>query len=367
MSDPGAAPLRVLVVDASAVVRQDVPVLLREAGGFEVEVAASAPAALQKLRRARPDVVLLGVEPPDGAGLPLLRELVTEAVPVVACAKTRVRDEALAKEALRAGAVDVLHWPQVGLRAHLAKTAGELAATLLVAGGRRPRPPALRSAPVPVEPPSRPMPARAWARRVVAVGASTGGPAALRSLLGALPADAPGVLVVQHMPEPFAASFARGLAEGCRIEVRRAGSGDRVHPGLALLAPGDQHLRLVAHAGGYRVELVDAPPVRHHRPSVDFLFHSVAEAAGPDAVGVLLTGMGDDGADGLSAMRRAGAATFAQDATSSVVYGMPRAAMLRGAAEHSLPLATLPEAVLAAASRRGPLDLPRPPPREEAE
>jgi two-component system chemotaxis response regulator CheB len=351
------APLRVLVVDASAVVRQDLPALLREAGGFEVVVAASAPAALQKLRRARPDVVLLGVELPDPVGLPLLRELVSAAVPVVACAKARVRDEVLAKEALRAGAADVVHWPQVGLRAHLPKVAGELAETLWAAGRRRPRAGAPRAeASPPFAPPRE---ARLWKRQVVAVGASTGGPSALRGLLSALPPEGPGVLVVQHMPEPFASTFAQGLAEVCRIQVRRAEHGDVLRPGMALLAPGDQHLRLAENARGYRVELSSEEPYQFHRPSVDLLFYSVARVAGHDAVGVLLTGMGDDGARGLAAMRRAGAATFAQDADTSVVYGMPRAAVLLGAVEASLPLDALPEAILDAASRRGAA--PRPP------
>lgn len=351
MTPPVESPLHVLVVDASAVVRQDLPVLLRDAGGFEVTVAASGPAALQKLQRARPDVVLLGLEPSAPEGLALLRELVAAAVPVVACAKARVRDEALAREALRAGAADIVHWPQVGLRAHLPKMAGALAKLLRAAGGRRSRASAPRGeTPEALQPPRA---ARVWKRQVIAVGASTGGPSALRGLLSALPADAPGLLVVQHIPEPFASTFTLGLAEVCRIQVRRAEQGDVLSPGTALLAPGDQHLRLVENARGYAVQLSDEAPFHFHRPSVDLLFHSVARVAGHDAVGVLLTGMGDDGARGLAAMRRAGAATFAQDADTSVVYGMPRAAVLLGAVEASLPLEALPEAILDAASRRG--------------
>jgi two-component system chemotaxis response regulator CheB len=350
---PAGEPLRrVLVMDASAVVRQDVAALLRDTGRCEVVVAANVLAARQKLRRAWPDIALIGLEPPGHDALALLRELVAASVPVVVCARDASPGDPRVQEALCGGARDVLHWPRVGLKAHLAQEAGPLAALLLDSERRPPRASPLPRVSKP-GPPSTPMAARVWARQVVAVGASTGGPAALRSLLGALPEHAPALLVVQHMSEPFASAFAQGLDEVCRIEVRRAATGDRVRPGLALLAPGDQHLRLVAGAGGYAVELTEAPPVRHHRPSVDVLFHSVAEVAGPDAVGVLLTGMGDDGADGLAAMRRAGAATFAQDAATSVVYGMPRAAMLRGAAEQSLPLDSLPEAILNAASRRG--------------
>lgn len=349
---PQGAPRRVLVVDASAVVRQDVAALLRDTGRCEVVVAANVSAARQRLRRAWPDIVLLGLEPPGQDALSLLREMVAAAVPVVVCTRASSRDDALVRDALSGGARDVLHWPRVGLRAYLEQEAGPLAALLLEPGQRPSRAPPLDT--VKPRPPAPAKVSRAWARQVVAIGASTGGPAALRGLLGALPAHAPAVLVVQHMSEPFASAFARGLDEVCRMEVRRAEHGERVRPGLALLAPGDQHLRLVLGPGGYAVELSDAPPVRHHRPSVDVLFHSVAEAAGPDAVGVLLTGMGDDGADGLAAMRRTGAATFAQDAATSVVYGMPRAAMLRGAAEQALPLDSLPEAILSAASRRGP-------------
>ncbi len=340
--------LRVLVVDASAVVRQEIPALLHETGGFEVRVAATPPAALERLRHSRPDVVLLGVERPATPSLPLLHEFVTEAVPVVACAKAQVRDEVLAKEVLRGGAAEVVHWPREGLREHLAAVAGDLATTLRVAGGRLPR------APLAAHPGTKPFPSRpfTWARNVVAVGASTGGPGALRSLLGALPEDAPGVLVVQHMPEPFATNFARSLAEECRLTVRRAEAGDEVRPGTVLLAPGDKHLRLAPHPRGYAVALSDELPVNHHRPSVDVLFHSVAQVAGQDAIGVLLTGMGEDGASGLAAMRRAGAATLVQDAATSVVYGMPRAAMQLGAAERSLPLDALPDAILEAATRR---------------
>ncbi|QSQ20007.1 chemotaxis-specific protein-glutamate methyltransferase CheB [Pyxidicoccus parkwayensis] len=352
---------RVLVVDASAVVRQDVSALLRDTGHCDVVVAANVAAARQRLRRAWPDVVLLGLEPPGDEALSLLREMVAASVPVVVGTRAASRKDTLVQEALCAGARDVLHWPRVGIRAWLEQQAEPLAALLLGATRRTPRAPPPPCAEKPRPPPPAPKSSRVWARQVVAVGASTGGPAALRSLMGALPANAPALLVVQHMSEPFAAAFAQGLAEACKMEVRRAMNGDRVRPGLALLAPGDQHLRLVLRPDGYAVELSSAPPVRHHRPSVDVLFHSVAEVAGPDAVGVLLTGMGDDGADGLAAMRRTGAATLAQDAATSVVYGMPRAAMLRGAAEQSLPLDSLPEAILNAASHRGP------PPSDEEE
>jgi two-component system chemotaxis response regulator CheB len=174
--------------------------------------------------------------------------------------------------------------------------------------------------------------------RVVAIGASTGGTKALELILTALPADAPGLVVVQHMPEHFTRAFAARLDALCAPEVREADDGDAVAPGRVLLAPGDRHLLLRRGGTGYRVQLKDGPPVSRHRPSVDVLFRSVARCAGRDALGVILTGMGSDGAEGLLEMRQSGAATVAQDEATSIVYGMPRAAVARGAAEYSAPL-----------------------------
>jgi two-component system chemotaxis response regulator CheB len=180
---------------------------------------------------------------------------------------------------------------------------------------------------------------------IVAVGASTGGTDALLALLEPLPADCPGLVVVQHMPAPFTAAFARRLDERCAIEVREAQPGDRVRPGRALLAPGDRHLMVVRDPAGYRVELSAGPLVARHRPSVDVLFRSVAVAAGPRALGLMLTGMGDDGAAGMVELKQAGATTLAQDEASCVVFGMPKEAIRRGAVDRVLTLAAMPDAI----------------------
>ncbi len=204
-----------------------------------------------------------------------------------------------------------------------------------------------------------PAPSAAHARRrsdrlhqtelVVAIGASTGGTEALRTILTAMPEDAPGLIIVQHMPERFTAAFAQRLDQLCRIEVKEAVAGDRVQQGRALIAPGNRHVVLRRHGPHYEVELSDGPRVSRHRPSVDVLFRSVAQTAGTHAMGVLLTGMGDDGATGLLEMKRAGAATVAQDERTSVVFGMPKEAIERGAADRVLPLPSVAAAILSAA------------------
>jgi two-component system chemotaxis response regulator CheB len=188
-------------------------------------------------------------------------------------------------------------------------------------------------------------------RNVLALGASTGGPEALRWFLSQLPTDAPPVVVVQHMPELYTSAFAKRLDEGAAIRVREASDGDALEVGLALVAPGNRHMELERAAGGYRVRLTDGERVSRHKPSVDVLFRSVAATAGARAVGVLLTGMGDDGAQGLLELRRAGAATFAEDESTCVVFGMPKAAIALGAAQAVLPLDKIPAASLAEARR----------------
>jgi two-component system chemotaxis response regulator CheB len=186
--------------------------------------------------------------------------------------------------------------------------------------------------------------------KVVAVGTSTGGTEALRTLLMTLPHDSPGLVVVQHMPEVFTAGFAERLNQICQVDVKEATTGDRVRPGCVLIAPGNRHTTIVRNGAQYAVAVVDGPLVSRHRPSVDVLFRSVAQAAGSNAVGVLMTGMGDDGAEGLLEMKRAGAATIAQDEATSVVFGMPKAAIDRGAVDDVLPLPRIAAAILAKAA-----------------
>ncbi|TMV55394.1 chemotaxis protein CheB, partial [Thioclava sp. BHET1] len=191
-------------------------------------------------------------------------------------------------------------------------------------------------------------------RRIIAIGASTGGTEALAQLLSALPPAVPPIVIVQHIPEPFTRSFAQRLDTLCRLSVAEAEQGDRPAPGRVLIAPGDRHMLLHRDSAGYRIAPAEGPPVCRHRPSVDMLFRSVAQAAGCDALGIVLTGMGDDGARGLLDMRRAGAASFVQDKASCVVFGMPREALARGGADTACPLSRMPAAILAWAAHPAP-------------
>ena len=353
MSALAGAPLRVLVVDDSAVVRQAMLQLLSGYAGVEVAVAADPLIAMERMRRKEPDVILLDLEMPRMDGLSFLRHLRREnPIPVVVCSGYAAAGTARALEALEAGAVEVVGKPRLGVRGFLEESTLLLLDALRAAAQTRRRRPA---APAPPPTPAaalRPAGAAGYARQVIAVGASTGGPEALRQLLGALPEDTPGLVIAQHMPEGFTAAFARSLDAGSRLRVKEAAHGDRVQRGQALVAPGNRHLHLRRSAEGLCVELSQGPLVSRHRPSVDVLFESAAACAGPTAVGLLLTGMGDDGARGLLAMRQAGSATLAQDEASSVVYGMPRVAFERGAAQAVVGLAELPAALLRACTRR---------------
>lgn len=339
--------LHVLVIDDSAVARQGMAAVLGRHPGVTVSTLADAVSALEWMRSRRPDVVVLDLEMPRMHGLDFLRRVMRERpVPVVVCSGVTARGTRAALQALEEGAVEVVAKDSVRFAAPAPDD--PLTRAVLAAAHAAP---ALLS-PGAVAPPLRPFPAWGGAGRVVAVGASTGGPQALRTLLAALPAEAPPMVIVQHMPREFTAALARGLHAASRMEVREATAGDALRPGLALVAPGGRHLRVVRDSpgGGLRVALSASAPVQHHRPSVDVLFHSVAAAAGAGAVGVLLTGMGADGADGLLAMRRAGAQTLVQDEATSVVWGMPREALERGAAGRVLPLSALPSAILHAAA-----------------
>ncbi|PTL83117.1 chemotaxis response regulator protein-glutamate methylesterase [Vitiosangium sp. GDMCC 1.1324] len=346
--------LRILVVDDSAVVRQSMLMLLEHVPGMVVEVASDPFIAQQKMKSHRPDVILLDLEMPRMDGLTFLRQLMREdePVPVVVCSGLAGPGSETAVRALEEGAVEIITKPTLGVGDFLRESRSRLVEALRSAARSRPRL-ARRAAPVPVEVvvperPERPAPSllTVTTDKVVAVGASTGGTEALRQLLEPMPPDCPGLVIVQHMPEQFTSAFAKRLNELCRIEVKEAASGDRVQQGRALIAPGNRHLWVQRSGGHYRVELLDSERVSGHKPSVDVLFHSVARAAGANAVGVLLTGMGDDGADGLLTMKLAGAATIAQDEATCVVFGMPRAAIERGAAEDVLPLGAISSAVL---------------------
>ena len=345
--------LSVLVVDDSAVVRQAMTAILSQDREMVVTVAADPYIALDKMGRGRPDVILLDLELPRMDGLTFLRKIMAEdPIPVVVCSGLAARGTEVAIRALEAGAVEVLAKPQLGVSDFLHDSAETLIETIRGAAEARVR----RHAPaLPVLPrhsADMVLPRRAAppitpaADLIVAIGASTGGTEALLHLLEAMPEDAPGILIVQHMPERFTAAFAARLDRSCRIAVKEAEAGDRVLRGRALIAPGNRHLLVRRSGVQYTVELSDGPPVSRHRPSVDVLFRSVAQAAGAYAVGVILTGMGDDGAAGMLEMKRADAATIAQDERTSVVWGMPKEAIVRGAVDEVLPLPSIAAAVL---------------------
>jgi two-component system chemotaxis response regulator CheB len=348
-------PLNVLVVDDSAVVRQVLTSLLAGEAGMNVTSASDPLIAMEKMKRARPDVIVLDLQMPRMDGLTFLRQIMDrDPIPVVVCSSVAESGTEAAFRAIAEGAVEIVRKPKVGIRDFLYESAVTLVDAVRAASqarianhprGRRPSAVSTIS--------TRPRPPRAGlAEPIIAIGASTGGPEALRGILDAMPGDTPAILIVQHMPEHFTRAFANRLNLSSAMEVKEAEDGDRVIRGRALIAPGNSHMRLVRSLGQLSVEVKDGPLVSRHRPSVDVLFQSVAELAGKSAIGVLLTGMGDDGAEGLLQMRKSGAATIAQDEASCVVFGMPAKAIRRGAATDVVALHAIPEAIMAVAAER---------------
>ena len=347
----------VLVVDDSAVVRQSFAMLLSK--HFTIDTAADPIIAARKMEKKRPDVVVLDLQMPRMDGFTFLRQIMrNDPLPVVICSAAAARGSETAMRALEEGAVDVILKPVLGVREFIVESAVVLADTIEAASqarvGRRPRMPVTQrlSADVVLERRALSPPNVGQASTVIAVGASTGGTEALRAIIESLPPNAPPMLVVQHMPEGFTAAFAKRLDSTSAVEVKEAESGDAVLPGRVLIAPGSLHMLLRRRTSGHYVQTISGELVSRHRPSVDVLFRSVALAAGANAVGVILTGMGDDGAAGLFEMRHAGAHTIAQDEATSVIFGMPKEAIARGAAQHVLPLSEIPNAILRLAQRR---------------
>ncbi len=353
--------IRVLVIDDSASVRQTMTQLLEEDPEIRVIAAAADPfAAARHIQAEVPDVITLDVEMPRMDGITFLRKLMTQCpVPVVMCSSLTEEGSQTLIEALEAGAVDVILKPRIGVADHLAEARAMIRETVKGAAharvrGRRvekiAKPETKLSADAMLPPPS----GRAMSRTtemVVCLGTSTGGTEALREILVALPANAPGIVIVQHMPERFTAAFARRLNGLCEVDVSEAQDGDTVLRGHVLIAPGGRHMMLEREGARYHVSVRDGPLVSRHRPSVDVLFRSAARCAGANAVGVIMTGMGDDGARGLLEMRQSGARTFAQDEETSIVFGMPREAIARGAVEKIVSLHAIPRELLLAASR----------------
>jgi two-component system chemotaxis response regulator CheB len=306
--------------------------------------------AIERLRQAWSDVIVLDVEMPRMDGITFLRKIMAERpTPVVICSTLTEKGAKTTLEALAAGAGAIVTKPRLGLKQFLSESGDELVSTVRAAARANVRrlAPLADTALPPVAPrntadvilaPGGPRAMTQTTERVVAIGTSTGGTQALEEVLSALPRVCPGIVIVQHMPEKFTAAFAARLDGICRIEVREARHNDRVVSGRPLIAPGGRHMLLKRSGAQYFVEVVDGPVVNRHRPSVDVMFRSVAKSAGVNALGIIMTGMGDDGAAGLAEMRGAGARTLAQDEESCVVFGMPKEAIKRGGVERSVPL-----------------------------
>jgi two-component system chemotaxis response regulator CheB len=352
-------PTKVLIVDDSPAVRQVMQEILSSDPAVRVIGAAGDPfEAVQIMRNVAPDVITLDIEMPRMDGLTFLQRIMAQhPIPVVICSSHATDGAEATLRAFEFGAIDIITKPRIGTEQFLAESqilvcdAVKAAATvrrdrLAARAGMRPK----LSADA-VLGKGRPDVVQAPTETVIVVGASTGGTEAVGVFLEALPEDAPGIVVVQHMPENFTRSFAHNLNSFCQIRVREAADGDVVRRGLALIAPGGKHTLLKRVGGQYQVEVRDGPLVSRHRPSVDVLFRSAARYAGANAVAVILTGMGDDGAQGMKELRQAGARTFAQDEASSVVYGMAKEAVRLGGVEQVLPLEALPAAALKLARR----------------
>jgi two-component system chemotaxis response regulator CheB len=342
--------VNVMIVDDSAVVRKVLSALLDGVRGIRVIHAVADPIlAMERMKVEWPDVIVLDVDMPRMDGLTFLRKIMAERpTPVIICSSLTERGAAATVEALAGGAVSVMTKPREDVREFLQGSALDLITAVHIAAGANvkrltPRsavPGAVAGAPAQSRMPPATEPRRPGASaQVVAIGASTGGTQALEAVLTTLPAHCPPIVIVQHMPEHFTAAFARRLDGLCAIRVAEARDGEPALPGTALIAPGGRHMQLRRESvGKFFVEVADGPAVKRHKPSVDVLFRSAAQAAGAHALGVIMTGMGDDGAAGLAVMHDAGARTLAQDEASCVVFGMPGEAIKCGAVDSVLSL-----------------------------
>ncbi len=340
--------VKVLVVDDSAVVRQTMTEILSSDPGIEVIGAAADPyIAADRLRDKVPDVIMLDIEMPRMDGITFLQKLMSQhPIPVVICSGLAGKGTETALKALEYGAVEIIEKPRLGTKRFLEESMIRICQSVKAAAVARIRRlpascaakafPKLTADAIMAKPSGKAM--VRTTEKVVVIGASTGGTEALRFLLEAMPPDAPGIVIIQHMPEHFTAAFAKRLDSLCRITVKEAAEDDTVIRGRALIARGNYHLLLKRSGARYYVEVKDGPLVCRHRPSVDVLFRSTARYAGKNAVAVILTGMGDDGARGMQEMKEAGAATIAQDEESCVVFGMPNEAIKRGCVDKVLPL-----------------------------
>jgi len=350
-------PIRVLVVDDSATVRQTMKEILEHDPDIRVIATANDPfMAVQRIAHEVPDVITLDVEMPRMDGITFLEKIMEqEPIPVVICSTLTENGSDTALAALEKGAVEIITKPKLGTRVFLEESRIRIcdvvkSAAKVKVDRRGPKPKIIKTSPkltadaVLARPRGSAM--LETTEKIVAVGASTGGTEALREFLQALPADAPGMLIVQHMPERFTASFAQRLDSLCRVTVKEAENGDSVLRGRVLIAPGNRHMLLKRSGARYYVEVKDGPLVSRHRPSVDVLFRSTARYAGSNAVGVIMTGMGDDGARGMKEMAECGSYNLSQDEASCVVYGMPAEAVKHGGVHKVLPLGAMADEVV---------------------
>ncbi len=363
------AKIRVLIVDNSASVRQTMTAILSADPEIEVIGTASDPfVAARRIQEEVPDVITLDVEMPRMDGITFLRKLMAQhPLPVVMCSSLTEDGSATLMQALEAGAVDVILKPRLDVPEFLREASIRICDSVKAAGRARLRRVVPARVAVPLAGATMPQPkltadvmiaapiaGQAMARTtetIVVIGASTGGTESLRVVLEALPADCPAIAIVQHMPEKFTEAFSRRLDSLCAMEVKEAADGDTMLRGRVLIAPGNYHMLLQRSGARYYVAIRQGQLVSRHRPSVDVLFRSAARFGGANALGIIMTGMGDDGARGLGEMKEMGAATIAQDEATSVVFGMPKEAIARGAANKILPLEMLAGEIMRAGKR----------------
>jgi len=375
--------IKVLIVDDSALVRQVLSEILKTDPDIEIVGAAADPIFAEKYLKEPnyPDVIVLDIEMPRMDGITFLRKLMSEhPTPVVMCSSLTEKGAEATIQALAAGAVDIITKPKLGVKNFLTDS-GEIliGAVRSAAMARVGKLHGIQTAPRPASPPpaapaqaapappakpvfpgleirpklsadavleKRKIHAPIKTEKFIALGASTGGTQAIEDILKKLPQSVQGIVIVQHMPEKFTTAFADRLNNICEVEVKEAEDGDRVVPGRVLIAPGSHHMLVVRDGSQFRVKVIDGPLVNRHRPSVDVLFRSVANEAGANAMGVILTGMGDDGALGMLEMKETGSFTIAQDEASCIVYGMPKEAVLKGGVSKELPLASIPQEII---------------------
>ncbi|MEP1600781.1 protein-glutamate methylesterase/protein-glutamine glutaminase [Ekhidna sp.] len=345
--------IKVLIIDDSALVRQTISAILESDSRIEVSGVASDPyVAVKKIKENLPDVITLDIEMPKMDGLTFLRKLMSQhPIPVLVISTLTEKGTASAIQALEHGAVEVISKPKINTKEYLESARKELCRMVVEvshANVSRKVDRLIPTSKLTADAVITKRSSRSMIRttdKVIAVGASTGGTEAIKDFLMALPIDCPGVVIVQHMPEMFTRQFAKRLNDLSNLTIKEAKDNDHVLRGQVLIAPGNYHLLLNRSGANYYVQVQEGPVVNRHRPSVDVLFRSVAKYAGKNAIGIIMTGMGDDGASGLLEMREAGAHTIAQDEKSCVVFGMPAAAIKMGAAERVLPLDRIAHAI----------------------